>query len=253
MFGFKKRRRNRYRNRPWPPAWGQYILANVPIIQTLTPAELTSLQGHIQIFLAEKRFEGCGGLEMTDEIRVTVAAQACLLQLHREGDCYPKLHEVLVYPQAYEARQISRQPDGSVREGVQVRLGESWSRGTVILSWNDVLHGASAYRDGQNVVLHEFAHQLDAESGTVNGAPPLPMRSMYVAWARILGAEYEALIEDLGFRRQTVLGSYAATNPAEFFAVATEVFFERPKLLRAKHPELYEQLTTFYHQDPAAR
>lgn len=253
MFGMKRRRRERYRRRPWPPEWRRIVDRNVPYVRTLSSTEIRALDGLVQIFLGEKRFEGCGGLEVTDEMRVTIAVHACLLQLHREGDCYPGLHAILVYPHAYVAHAVHRQPDGTVLEGPQARLGESWSRGSVVVSWDDVLHGAWDFHDGHNVVLHEFAHQLDAETGAVNGAPRLPMRSRYATWAHVLGDTYEALIDDLSRHHHTLLGPYAATSPAEFFAVATEIFFERPVALSRRHPALYRQLALFYNQDPAAR
>ncbi|MEC9372422.1 MAG: M90 family metallopeptidase, partial [Planctomycetota bacterium] len=125
-------------------------------------------------------------------------------------------------------------------------------RGPVVLSWCDVMRGAADPRDGRNVAFHEFAHQLDYEEGDANGAPPLPDQSRYAAWARVLGAEFETLRADLEHHRQTILDPYAATNPAEFFAVATELFFERPRAMRRTHPDLYDQLAAFYRQDPAA-
>jgi len=158
---------------------------------------------------------------------------------------------VLVYPSAYVTK--TRNPIGGVLalEGESINLGESWSSGVVVLSWDAVLAGASDIRDGQNVVLHEFAHQLDREDGWVDGAPPLARRSQYVTWARVLGAEYERLQRASRLGRSTVLDEYGAKNPAEFFAVATESFFEKPHTLRKRHPELYEELRSFYRQDPA--
>ena len=225
---------------------------SVPYVRALSPADTRKLEGLTQIFLAEKRFEGCGGLQVTDEIRVTIATQACVLQLHRNGDCYPGLHRILVYPHTYVANNVRPQPDGTVVEWPQARLGESWTHGSIVLSWDAVLAGAADIHDGHNTVLHEFAHQLDAETGSANGAPRLPMRSMYVAWARVLGQAYQTLIDDLEHDHRTLLGEYAATNPAEFFAVATENFFERPISLARRRPALYEQLAMFYNQDPAA-
>ncbi len=253
MFGFKRKKRAKLRAQPWPRAWYDIVARTVPFIGLLTPPERRRLEGLVQVFLAEKRFEGCGGLTITDEIRVTIAVQACLLELNRDGGCYPGLRTILVYPHAYFASGNFPQPDGTVAEGTQARLGESWSKGAIVLSWDDVLGGAADIHDGHNVVLHEFAHQLDAETGTVNGAPPLPQRSMYVAWARVLGTAYEKLTEEVAQHHRTLLGDYAATNPAEFFAVATENFFERPDQLKSRSPALYEQLKLFYGQDPAAR
>ena len=137
-------------------------------------------------------------------------------------------------------------------EGPQGRLGEAWTSGVVVLSWDDVQLGAADVRDGHNVVLHEFAHQLDQEDGSADGAPILPRRSMYSAWGRVLGAEYEELREAAETGKKSVLDAYGATEPAEFFAVATEAFFEKPIQLKKKHPELYEELKSFYGQDPEA-
>lgn len=249
---FKRRRREALRKEPLAPERRAIIERNVPGFRRLPAADQDELLGHIQVFLDEKRFEGCGGLEITEEIRVTVAAQACLLLLHRETDYYPDLEVILVYPRAYLARAREVREGGVVVEGDHARLGESWSRGVVVLSWDGVLAGAADVSDGHNLVLHEFAHQLDQEDGPSDGAPELPRDSMYAAWARILGHEYARLVNDDARLRRTVIDRYGATNPAEFFAVVTEAFFEKPRQLRARHPELYEQLRAYYEQDPAA-
>lgn len=253
MFGFRRRRRKRLRERPFPADWLVILEHNVAYYRLLTPAEQAELRGHIQVFLSEKTFEGCGGLTITDEIRVTIAAQACVLLLGRPTDYYPKLHTILVYPSRYLVTHRIPLAGGVVLEGTHQRLGESWHRGPVVLSWDDVRRGAADVHDGENVVFHEFAHQLDSESGAVEGAPVLPRRSMYIAWARVLGREYNDLIENLKRDRDTVIRAYGATSPAEFFAVVTEAFFEQPVRLKLRHPELYEQFAQFYQQDPAAR
>jgi Mlc titration factor MtfA (ptsG expression regulator) len=254
MLGFfTRRRRERLRAQALPEPWVEILRRNVPLYACLTDDERRALHGHMQVFLDEKHFEGCGGLELTDEIRVTIAGQACLLLLNRETDYYRRLITILVYPSAYVAPSIEPLGGGLVIAGEQVRLGEAWTKGVVVLSWDDVLRGASDLHDGRNVVLHEFAHQLDQEDGAADGAPILPRRSMYVAWARVLGREYEQLRRDAASGRRSVLDDYAATNPAEFFAVATECFFEKPLQLRARHPELYDELFAYYRQDPAAR
>lgn len=251
-FGFTKRRRRRLAQTPPPADWAAILARNVPYVARLPAGDRRELFGLMQIFLDEKSFEGCGGLVLTDEIRVTIAAQACILLLHRQTDVFPGLDSILVYPRAYVAPSRRRGPDGVVVEGPQARLGESWARGAVVLSWDDVLRGAADVHDGHNVVLHEFAHQLDDEAGRGDGAPALPRRSMYVAWARVLGREFAELSADLTRRRPTLLDPYAATNPAEFFAVVTETFFEMPIALRREHPQLYDQLRSFYRQDPAS-
>ncbi|MBX3356867.1 MAG: zinc-dependent peptidase [Phycisphaeraceae bacterium] len=259
MFFFKARKRRRLREQPFPAEWAAIISRRVPAYRRLSPADRDELHGHIGVFLDEKRFEGCAGLEITDEIRLTIAAQACMLLLHRDTDYYPRLDTILVYPHRYLVKQVRQGPGGVVTEEYAMRLGESWqgaaaphSGGPVVLSWDDVLGGAADAADGANVVYHEFAHQLDAESGAVEGAPALEGHGAYAAWARILGAEFNDLRRDLSLHRPTILSNYAATSPAEFFAVATEVFFERPDALRARHPALYRQLADYFRQDPAA-
>jgi Mlc titration factor MtfA (ptsG expression regulator) len=253
MLGFfKERRRRGIRDRPFPPAWMDVLQKNVPYVRRLSAEDQGELRGHVQVFLDEKTFEGCGGLELTDEITVTIAAQACLLLLHRETDYYPELESILVYPSTYVDSRPRVAFGGIVVEGGQKRLGESWSRGVVVLAWDSVLSGAADMLDGHNVVLHELAHQLDQEDGAGDGTPELSRAGMYTAWARVLSADFERLVRDCDEGRRTVMDAYGATNPAEFFAVATETFFERPRALASKHPALYEQLRLYYQQDPAS-
>ncbi len=251
MGWFKRRRREETAAGAFPSEWLSIIERNVPYYGRLTEADRTELQRHILIFLSEKRFEGCRGLQITDEIRLTVAAQACILLLHRRTDYYPGLKTILLYPEAYVARARRRIEGGLIAEGEEVRLGESWRRGSVVLSWDDVRRGAADIQDGQNVVFHEFAHQLDSSAGRGDSSEVLRRRSSFIAWARVLGANYEQLRRDVDAHRPTVLRAYGAVSPAEFFAVATEVFFERSGELAKKHPELYRELKNFYHQDPA--
>jgi len=251
MFSFKKRRRKRLMEQKLPSDWLAIIENNVPYYHLLRSEDKNRLQGLINVFLNEKHFEGCGGLEITDEIRLTIAAQACILLLGHKTDFYPTLRSILVYPNAYVVPIKNNQPDGTVFEGIESRLGESWLHGYVVLSWDDVLQGASDFHDGKNLVFHEFAHQLDSESGSVEGAPILPRQSMYIAWARILGKEFQSLIDSIVQNKPTLLDKYGAKSPAEFFAVATEFFFEKPVELKNRHPELYEQLQLFYQSDPA--
>ena len=252
MFGFKKRKWRRWRSQPLPSAWIDIIERNFPYYQYLAPDERTKLQGHIQVFLHEKRFEGCEGLDITDEIRVTIAAQACILLLHRRSNYFPLMKTILVYPHPYFVSATRRLAGGLVEEGIQSRLGESWHRGPIVLAWDDVLKSSLDPDDGHNVVFHEFAHELDSEYGTMDGTPPLPRNTMYTAWARVLSHEYRKLLDDLGTGHQHLIRAYGATNPAEFFAVVTELFFERPIALKTRHLELYEQFRLFYEQDPAA-
>jgi Mlc titration factor MtfA (ptsG expression regulator) len=251
-FLWKTRRREELRRRPFSSEQRAIVRRNVPYVATLSAEDQRELEGHMQVFLAEKRFEGCGGLGMTEEIKLTIAAQACVLLLHRETDYFSGLESILVYPSAYVVKNTRQRLGDLVVEGDQVRLGESWVRGAVVLAWDAVQRGASNFHHGRNVVLHEFAHQLDAEDGDMNGAPVLGTRSLYSAWAHALGAEYDELIERVAAQKPADIDAYGATSPAEFFAVVTEAFFETGEALEREHPELYEVLRAFYRQDPAA-
>ncbi len=204
-----------------------------------------------QIFLAEKHFEGCGGFEVDDEVRVVIACQACVLLLHQSSDLYPKLSTILVYETAFFADQEMVDEHGLVSLETQVRAGESWDIGVVILSWDEILRGLRHQHDGYNVVIHEFAHQLDQEDKGTAGVPILDHPSHYPQWQEVFSEHYTQLLKDIKHNRKTVLDDYGATNPAEFFAVATESFFEESNKLKEKHPELYEVLSQYYQQDPA--
>ncbi len=252
IWPFKQWRRARLRAEPMPDEHWAIVMRNVPIVTRFTPEEQARLKGHMNVFLGEKRFEGARGLEITDEVRLTIAAQACLLILnHDDPSYYPRLRSIIVYPHRYIAQAEKRGVGGVVSAGKQSRLGESWDSGYVVLSWDDVRRGACCTNDGHNLVYHEFAHQLDSESGSTEGAPVLPDRTLYSTWAQVLGNEFAALRKAASFGEPTLLRKYGATSPAEFFAVATEVFFEQPAAMQRTHPELYEQLKAFYRHDPA--
>ena len=250
-FGVLKRlRRKRAAQRPFPETWEQILRTGFPRFGKLSAEDQAELRDLIKIFLAEKEFEGAAGLEITDDIRVTIAAQACMLLLHRETDIYPGLYSIVVYPRDYIVNASQRAPDGVVSETMQIRRGETAARGAVVLTWDAARRGASDVHDCRNVVFHEFAHQLDAQDGAFDGTPILRDRSMYIAWARVLGDEFSALRDRVQTHQPTDLDPYGATNPAEFFAVVTECFFQSPKQFRERHPELYDELRGFYQQDP---
>jgi Mlc titration factor MtfA (ptsG expression regulator) len=254
VFGFFKRRRRRLlRLAPFPAPWVEIIARNVPLARQHSDADRHELEQLVQVFVAEKHFEGCGGLELTDEIKVTIAAGACLLLLRRRTDVYPRLITILVYPAAYVARSVEPIGGPGVLEGEQVRLGEAWKSGVVVVSWAEVRATAEGRSHGRNLVLHEFAHQLDIEDGASDGTPVLAGRSRYACWAKVMDEEYERLGRLSALGQHTVLDPYGATNPAEFFAVATECFFEKPHALSQHHPALYAELRSFYQQDPAGR
>ena len=237
------------RNKPFPAPWLEILVVGLPIYGALSEEEQSRLRQLIQVFIARKRFYGCGGLTVTEEMRVVIAAEACLLLINKDWSVYPKLTAVLVYPTAFKVERDQQQSDGTVSQAKHSLLGESWSNGRVILSWDDVEHGIGDFTDGHNVVLHEFAHQLDAESGSTNGAPPL-RRNSYKSWANVLSDNFDNLQHRSLHRHATVMDEYGATNPAEFFAVATETFFEKPHQLYKRRPELYAELSQYYQLDP---
>ena len=249
-----ERKRQRLRAQPFPAAWREILKRRVPYVRAL-PADLQlQLKQHIQVFVAEKAFIGCDGLEITDEIRVTIAAQACLLILNRPRGYYPNLRQILVYPGSFVVQREHTDGAGVNHQGRQVLSGESWEQGQVILSWRDTLQDAATPDDGRNVVIHEFAHQLDQETGSANGAPILARREYYARWAKVLGAEYQQL-QARAARPEwrdgdSLFCDYGATDPAEFFAVISEVFFEQPKRMADEHPALYQELARFYRLEP---
>jgi Mlc titration factor MtfA (ptsG expression regulator) len=214
----------------------------------LSEAEQAKLRDDVQLFVAEKNWEGCGGLVMTDEIKVTVAAQACLLVLGLDYRCYDRVLSVLVYPHAYRG---TAHEEWGVRD--PGRLGESWYRGPVVLAWDHVLHDARHPDEGHNVVIHEFAHQLDMLDNEVNGTPPLKDAEQARRWHDVMTAEYRRLVAASERGRATLLDHYGARNEGEFFAVCTECFFGLPVEMRRRHPRLYDLLREFYRQDPAER
>ncbi|CAN5908569.1 zinc-dependent peptidase [soil metagenome] len=248
-----ERRRERLRRQPFPAAWRTILRKRVPYVRML-PADLQlQLKRHMQVFLAEKPFIGCDGLRVTDEMRVTIAAQACLLILNRRRtDYYPALREILLYPGAFVVDRVHAEPGGALQEQRRALSGESWSRGQVILSWQDSVEGASVVDDGRNVVIHEFAHQLDQQAGHANGAPLLGRRERYARWSQVLSAEYMTLRQRSHDGEPTLFSAYGATDPAEFFAVVSEVFFEQPHRMAAEHTALYIELARFYRLDPAS-
>ena len=253
MFRFVKRRQRRQlRAQPVPGEWRSIIARNVPFFDRLPPDDQSELLGHVQVFLAEKNFEGCGGLRLTDEIRVTIATQACLLLLHRRTDYYPRLVTILVYPSGFVVDE-KRHLEGHIwSDGREGRLGETGRQmGSMVLAWDAAKSGATDPSDGKNLVLHEFAHQLDFEDFAADGVPALGSRGDKLSWAGVMKMEFAALraADETGI--PTLLDTYGATNPAEFFAVATEAFFERPRALRRQHPRLYDELERFFRQNPA--
>jgi Mlc titration factor MtfA (ptsG expression regulator) len=244
---WSERRRMRLASRPFPAAWRRILRRRVPIVARL-PVELQlRLKRLIQVFIAEKPFIGCRGQRITDEVRVTIAAQACLLLLGQaRADCYPRLRHVLVYPGSFVADRERPLGAGVVQAQRQTMSGESWTSGQVVLSWEDVVAGAADADDGRNVTLHEFAHQIDQDSGVADGRPWRADGAARRRWALVMGEALERL------RREpsALIDAYGASDAAEFFAVVTEVFFERPAELAAEAPGVYDELVALYRVDP---
>lgn len=244
---YARRRRKGLLITPPPPTWLPILKTTLPMIQRMSAEHRRQLFGKMQVFLSEKNFEGCGGQAITEDVKVTIAAQACMLLLGRDAEIYPKLKTILVYPHTYQSGQKGMFGGDN---GGSARLGESWNSGVVVLSWDSVLGGARNFEDGHNVAFHEFAHQLDQEDGASDGAPILEERSAYATWARVFNREYNALVKLTHRGKKDTMDRYGSTNPSEFFAVATETFFEKPKQLKATHPELYDELHYYYKIDP---
>jgi len=195
FYFFKSKRRRKLRESEFSSEWSEYLVKRIPLYNRLPKELQIQLHGLISVFLDEKEFVGCGGLEIDDEIRVTVAGQACILLLNRDTSYYNGLSTIYIYPHTYVKNDKSSQNGSVVSEETFACEGEAWTHGPVVLTWDNVLHGASDVRDGHNVVLHEFAHKLDQESGAGNGTPILEQSSQYIAWGRILGEEFDELCE----------------------------------------------------------
>jgi len=240
---------------PFPEEFREHVRGRVPCARLLDEAELSKLEALIRIFNSEKHFEGAGGLTLTDEMRIAVAARACLLVLQRmelDEPLYPDLQTIIIYPSTYRAR-VKRQEGYVTVDDEQARLGESWTRGMVVLAWDAVVAGAANLADGHDVVIHEFAHQLDGQTGAMDGTPVLDDLDHYTSWSSVAGEAYAELHSAVERRRKTALDAYGATNAAEFFAVVVEHFFEKPLLLAQRYPDLYAELALFFKFDPAYR
>ncbi|HNX34695.1 MAG TPA: zinc-dependent peptidase [Kiritimatiellia bacterium] len=250
---FRDHRRHELVQQPFPEEWSQIIDRNVACCRCLHPDERKHLDDLIKVFIREKHFEGCNGMTVTDEIKVTIAAQACLLLLNLRHDYYEKLVSILIYPESFGFEQEEQGLSGIVSVTHLPVAGLSSSGGAVALSWPDALAGAQQPGDGSNVVFHEFAHQLDLLDDAMNGSPVLDNISLYRDWAQVLASEYERLQVDVAAGTPSLISAYGTTKPAEFFAVVTELFFERPVELQREHLALYEEFRQYYRQDPAAR
>ncbi len=245
----RQRKQKQLLQKPLHSDWIAILQNNVALYSMLPDALRDELHGHIQVFLDEKEFIG-QGIQITDEIKLTIAANACILLLQGENRSFPEFTSVIVYPDTYVATQTKQ--DGLVEhQEYSSRAGESWMRGPIVLSWQDVVRGSHYPRDGHNVVLHEFAHKLDEQNDVMDGLPLLRDKADYAEWTKVFRKEYANLIKRAKRNKNSVLDEYGTTSPPEFFAVATESFFEKPRRMQKKLPDLYTQLKIFYRVDPA--
>lgn len=243
---FRNRRRKKILASPWPESWSLHLQRNVRLTWEMSDAEMKALQKRIKIFVAEKNWEGCEGLQLTEEMKVVIAGQACLMLLGVEDWYFDNVRSILIYPKAFR-----RDTSDGVNEGQsQHRAGEAWQGGPIILSWKDSLRGGRNEDDGQNVVIHEFAHALDGLDGEMGGSVMFDDPKDSQSWRRVVDEGYAELCNAKEARRRTLLDHYGATNPAEYFAVATETFFEQPRELADEHPELFSLLKKYYRLDP---
>jgi hypothetical protein len=252
-----ERRRDRILEQPFPDAHREVIERNVKHYAWLDPSLQQHLRDLVQVFIAEKNWEGCGGLELTDEMKVTIAAQACLLVLALPHRLYKGVDSILVYPSTVlrpAAREgIFTRSSNVVASGPIALLGEAHVRGPVILAWDRVLRDGKQPRDGHNVVYHEVAHKLDMLDGDAAGTRPLATHEEVARWQLVCERVFLELRARAERGQRTFIDEYGATNEAELFAVATEHFFEQPRALKRAEPELYDVLGAFYRQDPAER
>lgn len=225
--------------------------ARLPILAGLDADERRRLREAASLLLADKTFSAAGGAAVTQDTRLAIALQACLLTLDIDDWPYRGWHEIILYPDEFLRPQEAIDDAGVVHVSRDILSGESWFGGPLVLSIADV--AASGQRDGFNVVIHEFAHKLDMQNGDANGLPPLHRGMSVRDWAKAFRNAYDDLCARVDRGDDTVIDPYASTSPAEFFAVASEIFFETPGVLRAAYPAVYEQLRAFYRQDPLAR
>lgn len=248
IFGWlKRRRRKKILEQPWPEAWSLHLNRNVRLSWGLESQETAKLQNLIKVFVAEKYWEGCDGLELNEEIQVTIACQACLMLMGVEGYYFDNVRTILVYPSIFQ-RKTS---DGTSENQQQHRSGEAWQGGPIVLSWRDSLSGGRNEDDGKNVVIHEFAHALDGLDGEMGGNVIFDDRETAQEWTRVMEREFEELTHAKQTGRRTLLDHYGATNKAEFFAVASETFFEQPREMSRQHMELFRLLKKYYRVSPA--
>ncbi len=234
-------RRRRASRTPFPEAWHAILAKRVPFYARFDPEEKARFDAKLKVFVLTKHFEGVKGMEVDDEVRVTIGAAAARLTMNLPDEHYARLIDIVVYPSGFKSKSHDDMP----------ALGLAFGAGTVVLSWDAVVSGLADPTDGHDTASHEFAHALDAADGEFDGTPELSTFEAYGPWTRVMSSAYDSLRRSHARHRETLLREYGATNEAEFFAVATEVFFEKPGQMRARHPELYATLSAYFRADPA--
>jgi Mlc titration factor MtfA (ptsG expression regulator) len=248
----KKRRRRRLLATPFPESFDKCLTENVWQVRHLPTADRETLIRSLQVFIAEKHWEPCRGFEITDEVKITISGQACLLLLGLDADAFQRVKSVLVYPGGFRAPFREYLDSGEVIEGEDDLLGQTQYGGPVAIAWDEVLAAGRGQSDGVNPVLHEFAHQLDYLNGSLDGTPLLPSQTAYARWKEVMTEEFSLLRHAVGRGKETLIDPYGATDEAEFFAVVTECFFEMPLELLHGHSELYGIFRDYYGRHPAA-
>lgn len=242
---FKNRRRRKALAAPWPELWSQHLDRNVRLSRDLNDFEAGRLKQIVQIFVAEKHWEGCEGLSVTEEMKVTIAGQAALLLLGVGEFYFDNVESILIFPKAF----LRKTHDGVIAKD-QHRAGEAWQGGPIILSWRDTLSGGRNPDDGRNLVIHEFAHALDGLDGEMGGNVMFDDEATSARWRQVVDREYDELVRCKQQRISTLLDHYGATNQAEFFAVSCETFFEQPRKLKLQHEQLFDLLSIYFRVDP---
>ncbi|MFV2059995.1 MAG: zinc-dependent peptidase [Gammaproteobacteria bacterium] len=229
------------------------VVETTPVLQVLSRTDKNKLRKLTRYFLHKKSISSAQDLELTSYMQVLIAAQACLLILNLSLDYYNGWVQVIVYPDVFKVNHEYTDSAGVLHKTDRVLSGEAWSRGPIVLSWQDVIQDVESPQPGHNVVLHEFAHKLDMLSGSANGMPPLHASMARTKWTEILSVAYQQLNQQLYYKGKSTINSYAATDPAEFFSVITEYFFTAPDILEQECPDVFNQFLSFYRQDIRTR
>ncbi len=248
---YKKTQLEKLYSQPLPAEWVPLLEQHVALYRTLPSQLKHQLHGHINYFLNTKIIAGCDGMEIDDAVRLTIAGNACILALQLPKPIFPTFETILVYPGTYVAKRVTHK-DSVRTEHEHTMAGESWYRGPVVLSWDSVIRGSLNPKDGHNVVMHEFVHKLDEQSGAVNGLPVLRDHDQFDNWVEVLNNEYSEFLQRVELNINRIIDEYGSVSPPEFFAVASESFFEKSVSMKRKLPTLYEQLENYYRLDPAS-